>query len=298
MIYSVRHVTTYSYSRQVFLEPHAVRLLPRPEPVQQVLEHDLRIEPEPAGRAYGLDTWGNGFLQVWFSGMQHTLRVESTCLVRTLRNNPFDYFLPPAGQTLPMDLSARERADLRPCLTRRDPFRGEKMAAATPPLNGGQDQVTGLCEMLKYQTDSSSTGFLLALNSWIFEHVRRRERPEPGVLVPEALLSERVGSCRDLAVLFVEVCRTAGIPARFVSGYQEGDPDEPEAELHAWAEAYLPGIGWRGYDPTHGLVVADRHIALAAAPEPEQTMPLSGNYRGTGVSSVITHTVRMTPQVE
>lgn len=140
--------------------------------------------------------------------------------------------------------------------------------------------------------------FLLNLNIWIFEHVQRQERLEPGVLPPQRLLAERVGSCRDLAVLFVEVCREAGIPARFVSGCQEGDPDVPEAELHAWAEAYLPGIVWRGYDPTHGLVVTDRHIALAAAPEPEQTMPLIGTFRGTGAASTITHSFRMTPEAE
>lgn len=289
MIYSVVHVTTYSYSRPVFLEPHAVRLLPRPDPSVRVLEHALRFDPEPTGQARGLDLWGNGFVQIWFDGMHQNLRIDSTCRVQSLRTNPFDYFLTQAGQHLPLELTPVERADLRSCLTRRYPASDSKNPDREP------DQVRIIADNLISQAGSSSMEFLLNLNRWIFEHMHRQERLEPGVLAPYRLLTEGVGTCRDLAVLFVEICREAGIPARFVSGYQEGDPDLPEAELHAWAEAYLPGIGWRGYDPTHGLVVADRHIPLAAAPEPEQTMPLTGSFRGTGATSSITHTVLMTP---
>ncbi|TVQ97442.1 MAG: transglutaminase family protein [Desulfovibrionales bacterium] len=298
MIYSVRHITRYTYAKQVFLEPHTIRLLPRPDPSQQALEHILRIEPEPGGRAFGLDLWGNGFLQVWFNGLHKELRIESTCRLQTLRENPFDYFLPPCGQTLPMQYSAVEQEGLQSCLMRRYPFGQEQRGASGTVPDRHRDDVAELAAMLRRQTQQSSTGFLSALNTWLFTHVQRSERLEPGVLHPQALLFKRVGSCRDLAVLFVETCREAGIPARFASGYQEGDPDTPEAELHAWAEVYLPGIGWRGYDPTHGLVVADRHIVLAAAPEPEQTMPVAGNYRGTGVSSHISHEVWMIPLAE
>ncbi|WP_031386283.1 transglutaminase family protein [Desulfonatronum thiodismutans] len=292
MIFSVAHVTTYGYSRAVFLEPHAVRLLPRPDPAQRILEHTLRFEPEPAGQARGLDLWGNGFVQIWFNDMHQNLRIESICRVQTLRANPFDFFLTRAAEHLPVELTPVERVELCSCLTRRYPGRNSK------DMDVGTDPVSLLAGNLATQANASSMDFLLNLNRWIFEHVQRQERLEPGVLAPQRLLAEGVGSCRDLAVLFMEICREAGIPARFVSGYQEGDPDVPEAELHAWAEAYLPGIGWRGYDPTHGLVVADRHISLAAAPEPEQTMPLTGSFRGTGAFSTITHTVRMTPEAD
>jgi transglutaminase-like putative cysteine protease len=86
-----------------------------------------------------------------------------------------------------------------------------------------------------------------------------------------------------VSVLFMDACRTQGLAARFVSGYHEGDPDEEEKHLHAWAEVYVPGGGWRGFDPALGLAVADRHVALAAAVSPAQTMPVCGTFRGTGV---------------
>ena len=85
-----------------------------------------------------------------------------------------------------------------------------------------------------------------------------------------------MGSCRDYAVLFMEVCRAMGIPARFVSGYQEGDTEQESRDLHAWAEVYLPGAGWRGYDPTLGLVVSDRHIPLAASAIPSYASAIEG----------------------
>jgi transglutaminase-like putative cysteine protease len=74
----------------------------------------------------------------------------------------------------------------------------------------------------------------------------------------------------------MEACRAVGLATRFVSGYQEGDLSTDDWELHAWAEVYLPGGGWRGYDPTHGLVVSDRHIALVASANPLYTAPVVG----------------------
>ncbi|MEE2871411.1 MAG: transglutaminase-like domain-containing protein [Candidatus Latescibacterota bacterium] len=71
------------------------------------------------------------------------------------------------------------------------------------------------------------------------------------------------GACRDLAVLFIVICRTLGLAARFVSGYRAGAQNQQERYMHAWAEVYLPGAGWRGWDPSLGLAVAGAHVAVA-----------------------------------
>jgi transglutaminase-like putative cysteine protease len=118
-------------------------------------------------------------------------------------------------------------------------------------------------------------------------------RRESGILSPDTVLARGHGACRDLTVCAMAVCRAVGLPARFVSGYQEGDPMFEERDLHAWFEVWLPGGGWRGYDPTHGLAVADRHVALAVAPEPEGAAPVVGAFRGDGASVELSHDVRL-----
>jgi transglutaminase-like putative cysteine protease len=87
-------------------------------------------------------------------------------------------------------------------------------------------------------------------------------------------------------MLFVEACRSLGLACRFVSGYSMHHPPEvSEHELHAWAEVYLPGAGWRGYDPSLGLAVADGHVVLAATPDHRLAAPVTGRFRGTGATS-------------
>jgi transglutaminase-like putative cysteine protease len=92
-------------------------------------------------------------------------------------------------------------------------------------------------------------------------------------------LAARRGACRDVTVLFMEASRSVGIASRFVSGYQaRAETAAQQRYLHAWPEILVPGVGFRGWDPTHGVRVADEHLALAAAPEQEGTMPIEGGF--------------------
>ena len=95
----------------------------------------------------------------------------------------------------------------------------------------------------------------------------------------ETLAPKKQGACRDLTVLFMACCRSVGLASRFVSGYGPGEKNE-HPYLHAWPEVYLPGGGWRGYDPTQGLAVGDGYVALAAGPHPELAAPDIRSYSG------------------
>jgi len=71
-----------------------------------------------------------------------------------------------------------------------------------------------------------------------------------------------------------------GIAARFVSGYECASANRQDSYMHAWAEVYLPGIGWRGYDPARGLAVSNGHVAVAAGFDYDLASPVAGWYSG------------------
>jgi transglutaminase-like putative cysteine protease len=137
--------------------------------------------------------------------------------------------------------------------------------------------------------------FLTELNAQIHRECQYQIRETGAALPPGVTWSQRSGSCRDYAVLFAEACRAVGLAARFVSGYQEGDPDRRDRHLHAWAEVYLPGGGWRGFDPTQHAAVGDHYIALVASPLSTYTAPLSGSIKPGGVQSEMTYQLEIKP---
>ncbi len=122
-------------------------------------------------------------------------------------------------------------------------------------------------------------------------------RPDGHARTAEETLTLRQGACRDVTVLFLEACRAQGFAGRFVSGYQARPAvEDGRRHLHAWAEVYLPGSGWRGWDVTHGTRVEDGHVALCAAPVQAGTMPIEGgfSFTGPGVRSTLDYHVAIT----
>ena len=281
MRYAYSHITRYDYSGPVFLETHAIRLRPRLDGGQRPLRFDMAIEPEPAGMTHTLDAWGNLVTQAWFHGLTESLRITTEGEVETSRENAFDFILEPEATELPFRYDSHEAPALRPYLQ------------PTEPASNGHDNFGDFVRRTLEDTGRQTLPFLTELTHRLYERtaVIVRETGEPWP--PRRTFDEATGSCRDLAVLFMEVCRSIGLASRFVSGYQEGDPDTEQRELHAWASVYLPLAGWRGFDPTHGLAVTDRHIALATGPEPPMAAPLSGSYRGTGVEASLSHRIEL-----
>jgi transglutaminase-like putative cysteine protease len=109
--------------------------------------------------------------------------------------------------------------------------------------------------------------------------IKYRRREEKGVQTPTTTLAEGSGSCRDMATLMLEALRALGLPARFASGYLDCDASEAgRASTHAWAEAYLPEIGWTGYDPTLGEPTSEKHVVTGVSNHPRGVMPISGTF--------------------
>jgi len=269
MLYHIVHITDYNYQQSVTLMPHTIRLIPRSDAEQKVHQFSVEIDPKPTGICYNSDLEGNVVLQAWFNETTNFLRVKVSSKIETLRKNPFDYLLEPFALKLPIDYSTSLLTQLSPYLQRN--------------YLGNIDPIAyQLAQEILVASDYQTSIFLNKLNQQIYDNCQYLIR-ETGDPLPAGITwKEKSGSCRDFAVLFMEVCRAVGLAARYVSGYQEGDPDQIERDLHAWVEVYLPGAGWRGYDPTHGLAVSDRHIPLVASAFPNYTVPISGSFSPPG----------------
>ena len=261
---SATHSTVYRYDFPVNLEPHIFRLRPRMNSAQRLLAFDLQITPTPAGATECLDQDGNLALNAWFNAPTRELSVMSRFTVELLRENPFDYLL--IGESLNLPLWYRE-----PLCAALIPYRQDAHVA---------ESVKQYAKSVAAEAQLNALWFLTALTQAIYQTFRQTVRLD-GLPWPSGLtLSRMEGSCRDLAVLFCDACRVMGIAARFVSGYECASAGSQEPYMHAWAEVYLPVIGWRGYDPARGLAVSNTHVAVAAGFDPGLASPVAGWYSG------------------
>lgn len=272
MRFEVDHTTRYRFSAPVFLEQHQFRFRPRSNSWQQLTRFSLEVDPAPAGAAENLDIEGNDVTSAWFFDLTDHLTMTARFEVETLRTNPFD-FLPSDPHTIPM----RYPAELTPLL-------------APYTTHESSEPLRQYAEAVANGAAHDAPSFAAHLARRLHEDCRQVLRLEGDPWAPEYTLSRGEGACRDLAVLYAALCREVGLAARFVSGYCPADETEPN-ELHAWAEVYLPGGGWRGFDPSLGLAVADGHIAVASAPAAELAAPVSGSFRGEAVAAPIETTL-------
>ena len=266
MRFIASHITRFRYSKPVFLEPHAIRMRPRSDPWQRLTRFRIEIEPEPALLSEGTDAEGNDIAHAWFSDLTKTLAIRTDFEVETLRKDAFDYMVVGEGA---MRLPAEYPSGFQPQLA-------GALALCEPDSNAAADFVRSVVE----QTRGQTLPFLTCLNEAIYRSHKMVVRVDGDPLPPSKTLKARRVACRDLAVLFAECCRTVGIAARFVSGYAEQGSQTDENHMHAWAEVFLPGGGWRGYDPSQGLAISDRHVAVAASVDPRLAAPTTGTYRG------------------
>ncbi|MFI5323509.1 MAG: transglutaminase N-terminal domain-containing protein [Thermodesulfobacteriota bacterium] len=269
----ITHTTRYKYSENVFLDPHTIRLRPKSDGSQRLLSFDIGIDPEPDGMANIVDVAGNDSTCVWFSGKHDHLTITTRSEVETLRTNPFDYVVTePSVLKIPVFYPKYYVPSLKPYIMRNSEPEG---------------QVDRFVADVMGESGVDTLPFLAALNMRIYNTFEQLIRHEGLPYPAEITLGSGRGTCRDLTVLFMEACRAVGIAARFVSGYRENEMMDEERQLHAWAEVYIPGGGWRGYDPSAGLAVADQHITVSAGVIPEEAAPLTGSYRGSGARSII-----------
>lgn len=274
MWFVIQHTTRYRYSEPVRLCPQLLRFLPRDDGTQRVIDHQMVITPAPQGRNDQIDLEGNRVTQVWFEEETDHFDIRLSLEVETLRRNPYDFILDTAALVLPVEYD-----------------HDVLLAGAYLERLNPADTVSAFARELDTAVRGDTLSFVNGLTGQLFTNFSRVHRATGEPESPAVTLGQRRGACRDLAVLFIDCCRARGIAARFASGYQKGDLLEHRRHLHAWPEVYLPGAGWRGFDPTHGIAIADTHVTVAASAYPGNTMPVSGRFIGEGVMSTLDYAV-------
>ncbi|MCW8893579.1 MAG: transglutaminase family protein, partial [Deltaproteobacteria bacterium] len=254
--YKILHRTYYNFSSPVLLEPHALRLRPREGHELRIESLALEISPSATLR-WHRDVEDNSVAIATFTEPTSQLSIESNVIIQQYNQAPLDFLLADYATDFPFAYTPEDRILLSPFL--KSPVNNIKS-----PLT---EWVANLCPSgEKIQTYS----ILQRLCCQIQQELSYRIREEPGVQSAMETLSCKTGSCRDFANLFMEAARQLGLAARFVSGYLHAPPSEIDlGATHAWAEVYLPGAGWKGFDPTIGEIVGTDHIAVAVAMLPE-----------------------------
>lgn len=271
MRFRIQHTTRYNYQEKVGFTEHQLLLRPREDHHARLESFDLRFMPTAKIR-WVRDMHENHIAVAQPDGQSKQLVIQMEAVVAMHQDNPFDFLLSPHATRFPFPYHPFERHALLP-------YVHGPGAAADPAIARwlGQFRAADWC--------GDTVDVLTRLNQRLHSGLGYTRRDEPGIQSPSETLSAGGGSCRDYSVLFIEIARTLGLAARFVSGYLHTSSDGPgraEQSMHAWAEVYLPGAGWKGLDPTNGVFCASDFIPVAVSADPEWVNPIQGSY----VSSV------------
>lgn len=272
MFLRIKHLSRYDYSQPVSFAPHALYLRPAETPRQRLHHFVLTISPD-ARRIAASDALDNSIDWAYFPTGSTADRLEfrTELLVETHDANPFDFFLRPSAVAYPFTYDPVDRLALAPCLAPRPD-------TPAPVLRAWLDQHL---PSPPNETVPLLTALIMAVHR-AFSYARREEE---GIQSVPDTLAHGSGSCRDQAVFLIEVLRSLGLAARFVSGYLHepvipGPPGLYPTSMHAWTEVYLPGAGWRGLDPTRGIFCDDAFVPLAHAAVAESVSPIQGTFIG------------------
>ncbi len=268
---ALHHKTSYSYDRLINLAPHIVRLRPAPHCRTPILSYSMQVVPSEHFINWQQDPFSNYLGRLVFPEKTKEFHVEIDLVADMIIINPFDYFLEPDAEEFPFSYDSALRHELRPYLIKRR--LGKRFKEYVAEID---------------TTPRRTIDFLVELNMKLSNDISYLIRMEPNVQTCDQTLTLRSGSCRDSAWMLVNILRSFGLAARFVSGYlvqlkqdvkSLDGPSGTEVDftdLHAWTEVYLPGAGWVGMDPTSGLFAGEGHIPLACSPEPQSAAPITG----------------------
>ncbi|TXN37840.1 transglutaminase family protein [Flagellimonas hymeniacidonis] len=273
MKFKIIHETEYEFSEAVFLEPHSMIFRPKNQPHLDLESHLLKLSITPAGISEQLDAEDNFLHFCWFEGMHKKISITSEAVLNSSPHNPFNFLVYPIYfNTIPFSYSDASQVLLHRYL------RAETI----------QEDLVRYGKTILASKNNDTLSFLTELTIAIHTDFIVESREEGSPFEADKTFRLKKGSCRDLVWMQIQLLRNLGIASRFVSGYYYVNVEDPQYELHAWTEVFIPGAGWIGFDPSNGITTSHTHIAVASSSHYENTMPVSGSVRGDATSKLRT----------
>lgn len=270
----IRHRTAYRYEQPVERSIHLLRLQPIHDRLQRLVSHQLSISVDGKWRDYD-DVFGNRARRMLLETPFTELVIDSHALVVTIDTDPLEFRPIHARTTIPLNWMPWQRHMLAPYLL--------------PP----ELPETQLVELHEYAMSFvERNGYdlidsLLDMNLSIYKDYEYRQGSTTVATTPFDTYVNRRGVCQDFTNLFLCLARLLGIPARYVCGYLYTGPKQENRVMgeatHAWAQVYLPEAGWKGFDPTNGVLTQTDHVRVAVGRNYMDATPTSGTiYVGGG----------------
>lgn len=266
----IYHRTTYRYSEKLEFGLHRLMLRPRESRSLRLTSHKLEVTPA-ASVNWAQDVFGNALATAAFGEPSDRLEIDSIATLELDVEQWPVFDIAASAASYPFLLNDNDMLDL-----------GALRLQAYLDVRG---QLREWAQEFVAESPADTLSLLKNISQAIASRVTYEIRENDEAQTPVCTLNRNRGSCRDLAVLFVDAVRSLGFGARIVSGYLH-DPDqcsvgsEGSGSTHAWAEVFVPGAGWIVFDPTNRSVGGFNLIPVAVARTIAQTMPVSGSFIG------------------
>jgi len=269
----VTHSTKYTYSEKVNFANHIIRLTPKHAKHVTLHSYELKILPKPSYLYRYEETDGSLAYNAFFNDKSDSLSIEHISDLSVEDYNAFSFIItPPEFLKIPFKMTVETDPDLMPFLREIEPL---------------SDELKNFIYSISEEVKDSTLEFATIMCSKIRELIAYQRRTAPAPQLANETFRLKAGSCRDMAVAYMQICRFAGIPARFVSGYAIKEPKPGEnPDLHSWIDLYIRGGGWVAFDPTLGLVPNGMQVALTSSADPQFTKPITGGFYGKAESKL------------
>jgi transglutaminase-like putative cysteine protease/predicted glutamine amidotransferase len=286
--FEIVHRTVYKYARPVERSTHHLRLSPVHDRMQTVHDHELTISVPHQARDYE-DVFGNRVRRIAIESPFSEMVIESRSVVEVLDVDPLGFGPLRVSSTIPLVWMPWQRQVLDPFLL---------------PPELPETELAEYAMSLVKRNDHDLLATLLDINHTIYSEFAYQQGSTNLYTTAFDVYVNRRGVCQDFTNLFICLARLLGVPARYVCGYIYTGPKSAELlphqrqgeASHAWVQLYLPQVGWKGFDPTNGILTQTDHVRIAVGRNYLDATPTSGTiFVGGGGGETLSVDVRVAP---